>query len=335
MAEIQKATAIPPERLKPFFAAAWPDRAAFLEEHWRWLYRVDRFPGLEPLVLTEAGKVVGFAGSLPVKLARDGRESTAIWFVDFHLLPEWRGKGHGQSLTEAWMALCPRRITFCNDESMRVFLKLGWTEKTGAAGRSMPLELAGPFRRRWGLPGAAAGFLLGPALRASLRLLCAGAPVLDVRPLPADAGGLAERLDDHRATGVRVPRDAEWVRWRFLENPRREEHFLAEAGGASAVFRLFTSLGRRRAHLLVVGPGAPEARAGLAKGFVRWALDQGADDAWTAGTDAAVMDALAPLLRRSWPARFAWSAAEPASAELLSAPLVTQAADSDHDLMFP
>lgn len=335
MAEILKATAIEPGLLAPFFAAAWPDRAAFLDRHWRWLYRVDRFPGLEPLILMDGGAVAGFAGSMPVKIAHRGRESTAVWFVDFHLLADRRGKGHGKALTEAWMSQCPRRVTFCNDESMRVFLKLGWTEKTGASVRSMPLQLSGPFRRRWGLPGAAAGLLLGPALRASLRALCAGAPPLDAKPLPLDAGGIAERLDDPRAEGPRVPRDAEWVRWRLLENPRRDELFLAEAGGACGVFRLFQSLGRLRAHLLLVGPGSEAARAGLAKGFVRWALERGADDAWAAGTDAAVLRALAPLLRRERPVRFAWSAAEPASAELLSAPLITQGADSDHDLMFP
>ncbi len=335
MAEIQKATAIPPERLTPFFAAAWPARSAFLNEHWRWLYRVDRFPGLEPLVLLDEGKVVGFAGSMPVKIVRDGRESTAIWFVDFHLLPAWRGKGHGKTLTEAWMSQCPRRITFCNDESMRVFLKLGWTEKTGASVRSMPLELSGPLGRLWGPAGTAAGLLLGPALRLAQRVLCAGAPMPDVKPLPLDAGGLSERFDDSRAPGPRIPRDAEWARWRLLENPRRGELVLAEAGGVSGVFRLFTSLGRRRAHLLLVGPGSAAARAGLAKGFVRWALDNRADDAWAAGTDAEVSAALAPLLRRERPVRFAWSAAEPASADLLAAPLVTQGADSDHDLMFP
>lgn len=145
MAEIQKATAIPPGLLTPFFAAAWPDRAAFLDEHWRWLYRVDRFPGHEPLALLEGGKVVGFAGAIPVKIARDGKESTAIWFVDFHLLAEFRGLGHGKALTQAWMALCARRITFCNDESMRVFLKLGWTERTGALALSSPLSLSEPM----------------------------------------------------------------------------------------------------------------------------------------------------------------------------------------------
>lgn len=328
--EIRKASAVREEALAFFYAEAFPERSAFLARHWRWLYRVGGFPGVEPLVLADGERVVGHAGVIPVKLRLRGRDAEAIWFVDFSILPPFQGKGHGKALTEAWMAMRPRRVTFCNDLSMRVFLGLGWTESAGALVRHQPLELSGPLRRRAGALAAAAGPALSLAARALLKARAAGAPALETSPLPTDAAGLSARLDD-AAAATRVVRDADWTRWRLLENPRRDEHVLAEAGGVSAVFRLFTSLGRRRAHLLLVGPGPEAARAALVPAFARWALEQGADDVWMAGNDAALLEAGARVLRRSHPARFAWHGADAG----LSEPLPTQGIDSDHDLMFP
>jgi len=327
MPEIRKASAVDGGELRRFYAGAFPDRADFLSSHWRWLYRVGEFPGIEPLVLVEGTRVVGHAGAIPFTLSHDSVQDTAIWFVDFSIVPELQGQGHGKALTEAWMALCPRRVTFCNDLSMRVFLKLGWTERAGAKVLSQPFELAAPLERRLGPLGAVAGKLLNAPSRAVLGALASGAPAIKVGPLPDDAAALSALLDD-RAAPTRVVRDTAWVKWRLLDNPRRGELFLVEAGGVAAVFRLFESLGRKRAHLLLVGPGPGPARAAMSEAFAAWALDQDADDAWLAGNDETVMTAAAPVLRRSRPLRFAWHGDA-------GAPLPTQGVDSDHDLMFP
>jgi len=334
MPEIRKASSIKSDVLRRFYDEAFPERAAFLVEHWEWLYRSGRFPGIDSLVLVEGERVVGHAGVIPVKLRRGGQEATAIWFVDFSILPEFQGKGAGKALTEAWMAMCPDRVTFCNERSIRVFLKLGWSQRSDASVLSLPLELSGPMAR-FGLLGSLAGSVLGLPWRATRRVLTAGAPALEVKPLPVDAGGLAELLDDPAAAGTRVVRDADWCKWRLLENPRRAEHVLASAGGVSAVFRLFTSRGRRRAHLLCIGPGPAAARKAMAKAFLRWALDQGADDAWAAASDGAETEACAPFFKRRHPLRFAWHSDDEAARKALAEPMPTQGIDSDHDLMFP
>lgn len=334
MAEILKASAAREGELRKFYEAAFPERAAFLAEHWEWLYRVGRFPGVEPLVLVDRERVVGHAGAIPVMVARQGAVAPAIWFVDFKILPEYQGKGLGKKLTEAWMKMCPDRITFCNERSMAVFRALGWSERSDASVRSRPFELAGPLRARFGALGAAAGAVLGGPTRVLLRARAYGAPALKVEPILNSAGGLAERLDDPSAP-TRLVRDSDWMRWRLLENPRMNEHLLASSEGVHAVLRLFVSLGRKRAHLLHVGPGPAPARAGLVKAFTRWALDQGADDAWLATSDATLLAAAAPVLTRSHPLRFAWHSADAAVTAALAGSLATQGIDSDHDLMFP
>ncbi len=334
MAEIRKASAAREGELRKFYEAAFPERAAFLAEHWEWLYRVGRFPGIEPLILVEGERVVGHAGAIPVMVSRLGAVAPAIWFVDFKILPEYQGKGLGKTLTAAWMQMCPDRITFCNERSMAVFRALGWSERSDAKVRSSPFELSGPLRARYGIAGAVAGTVLGGPVRLALKARTYGAPELKVEPILNSAGGLAERLDDPSAP-TRLVRDSDWMRWRLLENPRMDEHRLASSGGVNAVFRLLTSLGRKRAHLLHVGPGPAPARAGLVKAFTRWALEQGVDDAWLATSDAALLAAAAPVLTRSHPLRFAWHSADATVTAALGGPLPTQGIDSDHDLMFP
>ena len=334
MPEIRNASTIEHGAMNRFYASAYPDRATFLSEHWRWLYRLGRFPGIEPLVLMDGERVVGQAGVIPLMLSRLGKTTPAMWFVDFAILPEFQGKGHGKALTEAWMAQCPDRITFCNERSIEVFRKFGWKERSDASALTQPLELAAPLRRRFGPLGAALGTVLSAPARAYLRARTYGAPVLTTNPLPLDSGGLAELLDDATAA-TRVVRDADWVRWRLLENPRRAEHVLASAGGVSAVFRLFNSLGRKRAHLLHIGRGPDAARTAMIKAFTRWALDQDVDDLWLATDDETLLAAAAPLLTRRHRMRFAWHSADSAVAGVLAGRLPTQGIDSDHDLMFP
>lgn len=317
-----------------FYSDAFPDRGEFLAKHWRWLYRVGRFPGIEPLVLVEDERVVGHAGVIPLTISRLGREATAIWFVDFKILPEFQGQGHGKALTEAWMALCPDRVTFCNERSIQVFRKFGWKERSDASVLTQPLELSGPMGR-FGAVGSTAGRVLNGGWLALQRMRTSDAPALEAKPLPLDAGGLTERLGDPAASGMRIVRDTEWFKWRLLENPRRDEHVLASAGGVSAVFRLFVSLGRRRAHLLHIGPGPGPARAGMVKAFARWALDKNADDAWAATSEPELLKACAPYLQRRHALRFAWHSSDAAVASALAGPLPTQGIDSDHDLMFP
>ncbi len=334
MPEIRKASVITDEAMSLFYTAAFPDRAAFLSKHFRWLYRYRTFPGIEALVLVDGERVVGQAGVIPQKVSRLGVEATAIWFVDFSILPEYQGKGYGKELTKAWMEMCPDRITFCNDRSIEVFRKFGWQERFDAEVLTTPLELSAPLSR-FGAPGAIAGRALNAPWRAFRRARASGAPALEITSLPQEAGRLADYLGDPAAKGTFIVRDADWFRWRLIENPRHDELRLAKAGGVHAVFRLFTSLGRRRAHLLHIGPGAAEARAGMVKAFLLWAVEQNADAAWAATSEPALLSASSASFSRRRALRFAWHSDDAAVSAAFAGPLPTQGIDSDHDLMFP
>ncbi len=332
--EIQTASSVEDGALRRFYAAAFPNRASFLGEHWRWLYRVGRFPGIEPLVLVDGGRVVGYAGAIPLRISRLGVQAPAIWYVDFSVLPELQGQGHGKALSEAWMKMCPDRVTFCNERSIRVFLKLGWHQRFDANVCSLPIELSGPAASRGAAAGAIGRLFNGP-WRAVLNVLLSSAPNLSVRPLPQHAAALVPLLADATPAETRIVRDEDWARWRLYEHPRSGEHLLAELDGVSAILRLFTSLGRRRAHLLHVSPGSNKARSAMVAAFARWALEQGADDAWMAANDEILLAQAARYLPRRHCLRFAWHSDQPPVDAALAKELSTQGLDSDHDLMFP
>ena len=332
--EIRTASSVEDGALRRFYAAAFPNRAAFLGEHWRWLYRVGSFPGIEPLVLVDGDRVVGHAGAIPLTISCLGVTAPAIWYVDFSVLPELQGHGHGKALSEAWMKMCPDRVTFCNERSIRVFLKLGWKQRFDASVCSLPIELSGPAAARGAAAGCLGSLFNGP-WRVLLNLLLSSAPPLNVRPLPQDPAALARFLVDDFPSEPHIVRDEDWARWRLLDHPSSTEHLLAELNGVSAILRLFTSLGRRRAHLLHVGPGSNEARSAMVAAFARWALEQGADDAWMATNDAILLTAATRYLPRRHPLRFAWHSDTSAVDASLAKDLSTQGLDSDHDLMYP
>lgn len=332
--DIRTASSADDAALRRFYAVAFPDRAAFLGEHWRWLYRVGRFPGIEPLVLVDGNRVVGHAGAIPLTISSLGVKAPAIWYVDFSVLPELQGQGHGKALSEAWMKMCPDRVTFCNERSIRVFLKLGWKQRFDASVCSLPIELTGPASSRGAAVGTLGRLLNGP-WRILLNLLLSSAPSLNVRPLPQDAAALAGILADDHSREPRIVHNEDWARWRLIDHPRSDEHLLAELNGVNAILRLFTSLGRRRAHLLHVGPGPDEARSAMVAAFARWALEQGADDAWMATNDAILLASASRYLPRRHSLRFAWHSDATAVDASLSKELSTQGLDSDHDLMFP
>lgn len=111
--------------LNQFYKLAFPSRYKSLIKHWKWYYKIGD-SNFEPLVLECKGKIVGMAGLIPENLSFEGKIHQAIWFTDFYILKEFRNKGLGSILTKEWMKICPIQITYCNEESLKVFKKFNW-----------------------------------------------------------------------------------------------------------------------------------------------------------------------------------------------------------------
>ena len=111
--------------LLDFFKVAYPDRCNNLSNHWRWYYRLG-YNNFEPIIIEVNSKIIGMAGLIPSKLSFHNKVTEAIWFTDFFILKDYRNKGYGSILTKEWMKICSTQITFCNNESLRVFKKFAW-----------------------------------------------------------------------------------------------------------------------------------------------------------------------------------------------------------------
>ena len=123
--KINKISEIETNQLLNFYKKIYHNRYKSLTNNWRWWYRIG-YNKFEPLILSIDNKIIGHAGLLPVDLNILENKVPAIWFVDFAILPEFQGKGFGQILTKEWMKICPNQITFCNNQSLRIFKKFGW-----------------------------------------------------------------------------------------------------------------------------------------------------------------------------------------------------------------
>ena len=122
---IKKISEINKDKLLKFYKNTFLYKEEILENYY-WRYRLN-FNSFEPLILLIDDEICGHAGLIPIILKIKNIKKEAIWFTDFFINQEHRTQGYGKLLTEEWMKICPIQITLCNDQSLRVFKKLKWT----------------------------------------------------------------------------------------------------------------------------------------------------------------------------------------------------------------
>lgn len=325
---------------REFYQKMFPGRHRDLSEHWRWWYRSGEFSGIEPIAALRDGRMVGQAGVIPEKLEMGGVVTTAIWFIDFAVVPECQGLGLGKQLTRAWMALCPNQITFCNDRSMRIFRKFGWHESFQShrcAAPIHPLRVLEARVPRLGLPRAVRDSArLARASSLWLRGRLRHAPVLAPEALdPSRLWDLMKAGGPRPAADLAVHRDEQWVDWRFARNPFLREHLLFRHAGAFGVARAFLSSGLRRFHILYVD-GPEGADIALYHAMTRWAFDRGMDLVWMNTNEPALLPRLKGFLPSQAPIRFASFSEDTELRERLKSGIRgLQAVDGDNDLLNP
>ena len=100
---------------------------------WKWLNRSSFYDNKIPLVIVYKDHVIGHAGMIPFNVFLDGVQYTASWFIDFALLPAFKKRGLGTVLVKKWMEFSDIFLAApCNKQSIRVFKKCGWEKSFDA-----------------------------------------------------------------------------------------------------------------------------------------------------------------------------------------------------------
>ena len=121
---IKKISKIDKKKLIKFYENSFQYENSLIQNY-NWRYRLN-FNNLEPLILMVEDQICGHAGLISINLKIKNKIEQAIWFTDLYISHKFRSKGFGKILTKEWMRMCPTQITLCNDESLKIFKKLGW-----------------------------------------------------------------------------------------------------------------------------------------------------------------------------------------------------------------
>lgn len=311
--EIRSGREVPETALAEFYRAAFPQRTHTRD--WRWLYRTEWGRRALPLVMLDGARVVAHAGGIPFRASVGGREMTAQWFVDFALLPEYRRQGHGTRLTEEWASLADLAVTFCNDDSWRVFQRLGWLASPEPVLHTLWLR-AGEHPRMRSIP-APARAVADVAVSAVMGLARSGPSAGEPRPLD-DEGLAALAANRGSAVGdsiVTAARDDEYWQWRIQQSPARQRYRIFQDDDATMLMRLGD--GDRLDVLWMTSREGASMRGSLAA-LSRWASSHGFSAVRYLPESPAIASAFSALLPVVSRPRFACWSANPEVRELLS-----------------
>ncbi len=242
---------------------------------WEWQYR--RNPNSPPegpriWVAREGTAIVGQYGTMPVRLAVQGREIAASWGIDIMVAPERQRRGLGDMLFRAWDQNVGASLGLgSSPSSIRLFEKLRYPRLGPVPCLVKPLTRRALRRQNWPLP---LNRLVSAVTLPFVRLIA--------RSRPLRAGVTSIRHFDHQFTELwervagkfdfAVRRDASYLNWKFIEPPHVRYLTVALKRGTSlqgyAVYRHLREP-RGRVTLLVDFLADPDDEAGM-KAILRW-----------------------------------------------------------------
>jgi hypothetical protein len=298
--DIVHSTEVSEEALNRFYDQMYPDRAAFLKRNWRWLYRIDEFPDLEPpLVALLDDQVIAHVAQIPVYLRKGDQVRLGAWGVDGGVLNRYRGSGIGWQLMETWSRRYSVGMGFCTEALFRILLKQGWSPRTTThylhlpfrpqrhpkfqkGGRAVLAKLGGPIWNLWE--------------RLIITLRTGNWPPLRRIPVSADRLERWSLLHHPREfqEPLHVSRSPEFMSWRVLHCPFRDQYQILEMDGAdvAALARIYQMGAFRRARIISIAGRVDESSAidRFLGSLANWAMRQDVDILSMVSSDPAIVE---------------------------------------------
>ena len=221
---IKKISEIDIKKLLQFYQVSFQYEKSILDNY-QWRYRSE-FNEFEPLILIIDNQICGHAGLIPIDLKINDKKQKAIWFTDFYIASEQRSKGYGKLLAEEWMKICPIQITICNDQSLKVFKKLNWSNNNSFVRR---LKIYNYLN-------------IVPAFRRSNEFSFIKDDLQDLRLEELNNKTIAKMADlsEHNLLkkSVGLIRDENWFKWRILNCPYKKDIYIFNFKGNFIVIHM-------------------------------------------------------------------------------------------------
>ena len=286
------------DQLSEFYKKVFKSRYKTLTSNWKWWYR-SNYLGYEPIILYADNKVVGQAGLMPTKIEIEKKILPAIWFVDFAVLPSYQGQGMGKILTKEWMNICPNQITFCNDQSLRIFKKFGWEKNNLSKRLARPINPIKwlPFFKKFKLN------FFSKAYKNLLNKNLGTVNVVNPYPINSNHKIIFDSFKKRRKQNTIYPeivRDEDWLNWRLMDCPFNKNIYFFEYKENFAIVHIFTSKNIKRLHIIYAFCLNSPDEESLFCSIFRWSLYNSVDLIWANSNN----DELIKKFEKIFPSRF-------------------------------
>ena len=326
--KINKISEIAAEQLSDFYKKTYHKRHKTLTSNWRWWYRIG-YSEFESLILSIDNKIIGQAGLLPIDLNILGNKVPAIWFVDFAILPEFQGKGFGQILTKEWMKICPNQITFCNNQSLRVFKKFGWKNNLSTKRFVRPINTLKfiPIVRRLKLNFVNRALRYLIKKKYSRNVSINSYKIGDNFKIINDSLKLKKSSTNNEFASI--IRDEKWLNWRLVECPYKKDIYFFEYKNNFAIVHIFFNYVKRLNILYTYSTDVPQENE-LYFQIINWAINNNIDLVWAINRSKELENVFPTIFNK--PLKFAaWSFDEKILGVLKNGLLDLQGIDTDTD----
>ena len=316
--KINKISEIATDQLSEFYKKTYYKRYKSLTSNWRWWYRVG-YNELEPLILSVDNKVIGQAAYLPINLNILGNIVPAIWFVDYVVLPEFKGKGLGKILSKEWMKICPNQMAICSDDSLRVLKKLGWKDNYTTKRLARPISTLKflPILKNLKLNFVNRTLRYFIKKKYSRNISINPYKISDNFKIIDDSFKLRKIVKNNEF--AEIIRDEKWLHWRLIECPYKKDIYFFEYKNNFAIV-----------HILYTYSADKLQENELFVQIINWSINNNIDLVWAVSRNIDLENIFPKIFNK--PLQFAsWSSDEKIFKTLQNGLSNLQGIDTDND----
>jgi len=327
--KINKISEIATDQLSEFYKKTYYKRYKSLTSNWRWWYRVG-YNELEPLILSVDNKVIGQAAYLPINLNILGNIVPAIWFVDYAVLPEFKGKGLGKILSKEWMKICPNQMAICSDDSLRVLKKLGWKDNYTTKRLARPISTLKflPILKNLKLNFVNRTLRYFIKKKYSRNISINPYKISDNFKIIDDSFKLRKIVKNNAF--AEIIRDEKWLHWRLIECPYKKDIYFFEYKNNFAIVHIFVIENIKKLNILYTYSADKLQENELFVQIINWSINNNIDLVWAVSRNTDFENIFPKIFNK--PLQFAsWSSDEKIFKTLQNGLSNLQGIDTDND----